>query len=232
MTRLEDFGAFVEIGSELEGLIHISEMSWVKRVHHPKDVLSPGDKVNVRVLAIDSLKQRISLTMKSIESDPWANLETKYRLKSEHFAQVVSLKSFGAFAELEDGITGFLPLKLLQKVYGPRYRKEASPPKKLKVFISAINREERKILLGLSGQEDETQSFDFTSYETPATELKSEKSTGAFGEILGRAIKKIRVNINIRPHVLRPTLLHQSIRMNKAFGSERLKSFLGKCSGR
>jgi len=78
VTRLAEFGAFVELEPGLEGLIHISEMSWTTRIHHPKDLLKVGDQIEVRVTAIDPLKQRISLSLKDIEADPWKNAQETF----------------------------------------------------------------------------------------------------------------------------------------------------------
>lgn len=199
ITRLADFGAFVELFPGLEGLIHISEMSWEKRIHHPKDILSVGDSVEVRVLSIDTLKQRISLTMKNYESDPWKSVGTEFKIGGEYEGLVTSLKNFGAFVELKRGVDGLIPLKTLQQAFGPKYRKEASPPKKIKVKVVAIDLDSKKILLSAGNVEshtDEVSAFDqeFKDYQTETAKnedlQKASKATGAFGDILSDALRK------------------------------------------
>lgn len=109
VTRLESFGAFVEIADGLEGLVHISEMSWEQHVKRPQDIVSPGDRVTVEIQSIDPMKQRISLTMKLQSGDPWANIEEKYAVGSEVTGQVENVEDFGAFIRLGGGITALLP---------------------------------------------------------------------------------------------------------------------------
>jgi small subunit ribosomal protein S1 len=196
ITRLADFGAFVDLSGDVEGLIHISEMSWEKRVHHPKDVVSVGDKVEVRVLLVDPMKQRISLTMKSVEANPWNNLD--FAEGSEVEGTVTNLKSFGAIVELKAGITGLLPLKTLQKAYGASYRKQASPPKSIKTQIVSIDHERKQVLLGIGGIESEQEDqFDYEAYrkeESSKVAQKPEKSSGGFGDLLANALKKNKKN--------------------------------------
>lgn len=191
ITRLADFGAFVDLEGGVEGLIHISEMSWEKRVHHPRDVVSVGDRVEVRVLLVDPLKKRISLTMKSVEANPWNNLT--FTEGSEIEGTVTNLKSFGAIVELQSGVSGMLPLKTLQKAYGASYRKQASPPKTIKVTIASVDKERKQVLLGLSGIENEEEDkFDYEAYrkeEEQKSAKTNEKTSGAFGALLANAIK-------------------------------------------
>lgn len=195
VTRLADFGAFVDLKAGLEGLIHISEMSWEKRIHHPKDVVNIGDTVEVRILSIDPLKQRISLTMKSVESDPWNSVKEQYKINNEYEATVVSLKGFGAFADLADGVTGFIPLKTLQKHFGAQYRKEASPPKKITVKISSIDFDAKKILFSLGSIESEDINTDsykdyLANSKNQNSKSSSDTAQGGLGSILADAIEK------------------------------------------
>src|SRR5690606_24477733 len=100
VVRLADFGAFVELRPGLDGVVHISEMSWFKRIKHPSEILKPGQVIDVRVLQVDRDKRRISLSMKSIEDDPWFHVKDTYAVGTEHEATVERLKNFGAIAEL------------------------------------------------------------------------------------------------------------------------------------
>jgi small subunit ribosomal protein S1 len=108
VTRLTDFGAFVEIEPGLEGLIHISEMSWGKKVRHPSDILKAGDTVDTIILGIKPEERRISLGLKQTLADPWADIQLKFPVGSQIEGPVTKLMNFGAFVELADGIEGLV----------------------------------------------------------------------------------------------------------------------------
>ncbi len=112
VTRLADFGAFVEIEPGIEGLIHISEMSWGKKIHHPSDVLKQGDTVDTVILGIkppaESQPGRISLGLKQTLSDPWADITTKFPVGSQVEGPVTKIMAFGAFVQIADGVEGLV----------------------------------------------------------------------------------------------------------------------------
>ncbi len=108
VTRLADFGAFVEIEPGIEGLIHISEMSWGKKIHHPSDVLKQGDTVDAVILAIKPEERRISLGLKQTLSDPWADVTSKFPVGSQIEGPVTKIMPFGAFIQIADGIEGLV----------------------------------------------------------------------------------------------------------------------------
>ncbi len=188
VVKIEKFGAFVELKPGIEGLIHISEMSWEKRIHHASDVVKVGDTVNVRLLSIDAVKQKISLSLKHVEDDPWQGLEEGLPIGSHLTAKVESLKGFGAILAIKPGITGLLPISTMKKVWGERYRKECSPPKEVNVTIAEINRNEKKILLSLPNiEEDEDGRENFEQYQAQQeTQQKQpdKKNQGSFGDLL------------------------------------------------
>jgi small subunit ribosomal protein S1 len=105
---LVDYGAFVEIEPGIEGLVHVSEMSWSKRKQHPSKLLKPGDAVEVVVLGVDSAERRISLGMKQAQSDPWQTLAEKYPVGTVVTGRVRNLTDFGAFVEIEEGFDGLV----------------------------------------------------------------------------------------------------------------------------
>ena len=108
VVSLTDYGAFVELEPGVEGLIHVSEMSWSKRVKHPSKLLTVGDSVESMVLGVDSQARRISLGLKQIESNPWHQLTEKYPIGSTVTGKVRNLTEFGAFVEVEEGIDGLI----------------------------------------------------------------------------------------------------------------------------
>ncbi len=108
VTRLADFGAFVEMEPGIEGLIHISEMSWGKKIHHPSDVLKQGDTVDAVILAIKPEERRISLGLKQTLSDPWSDVTSKFPIGSQVEGPVTKIMPFGAFVQISEGIEGLV----------------------------------------------------------------------------------------------------------------------------
>jgi small subunit ribosomal protein S1 len=108
VTRIMDFGAFVELESGLEGLIHISEMSWAKKVRKASDAVKPGETVEVVVLAVNTGEKRISLGLKQALGDPWSEVQQKFPVGSVAEGTVTSLQKFGAFVQLAEGVEGMI----------------------------------------------------------------------------------------------------------------------------
>jgi small subunit ribosomal protein S1 len=108
VSRLADFGAFVELEPGLDGLIHLSEMSWSKKVRKPSDLLKPGDAVEVVVLGVNPADKRISLGLKQALGDPWEDVETKYAVGTVVDSPVTSLTKFGAFVQLDEYVEGMI----------------------------------------------------------------------------------------------------------------------------
>lgn len=141
-----DYGAFVELDSNLEGMIHVSDMSWVKRISHPQDVLKKGQKVEVIVLSVDVQNRRIALGLKQLQTNPWSEIAARYPLDTVLEAEVVSITDFGVFVKIEEDLEGL--------VYSSEIDKEAAsklkPQDKLKVKVIKVDVEQCKI--GLSAK--------------------------------------------------------------------------------
>ncbi len=196
VVRLENFGAFIVLEPGIEGLIHVSEMCWTKRVHHPKEIVKVGDLIEVRILQIDTLKKRISLSMKSIEEDPWFHAEEKFSLGKKIKGTVLELKAFGAIVELEEGVSGLLPISILKKAFGDSFRKNATPKNVLEVIISHVDIENHRIGLTLDSiEEDSSDNEDYKRYveqerkSDAAKNATKEEKIGTFGEIFKSFMK-------------------------------------------
>lgn len=113
VTNLTQFGAFVEIEPGLEGLIHVSEMSWTKRIRHPKEVVSEGDKVEAMILKIDLPQERISLGLRQTQPDPWSSLPDRFPPGTEVTGPITGITEFGIFMEIEEGIEGLVHISEL-----------------------------------------------------------------------------------------------------------------------
>ena len=149
VVSITDYGAFVEIEKGIEGLIHISEMSWVQHVKHPSAYLHLGDIIEAIVLNIKKDEKKISLGLKQLEPDPWQIIESKYPVGSKHTGIVRSLTQFGAFVELEEGIDGLVHISDLSWTKKLKHAKEiVKKGEEIEVIVLDINKDERRIALG------------------------------------------------------------------------------------
>ena len=150
VTRVADFGAFVELEPGVEGLIHFSEMSWSKKVRKPSDVVKAGDTVEVVVLGVNTADRRISLGLKQALGDPWAEIEKKYPAGSVVEAPVVSLQKFGAFVELEPGIEAMIHVGDISAEKRINHPQEVlKQGEKVKAKVLEVDKGKRRIRLGM-----------------------------------------------------------------------------------
>ncbi|WP_456370747.1 30S ribosomal protein S1 [Thermodesulfatator atlanticus] len=149
VVSLTNFGAFVELEPGVEGLIHVSELSWTKRIKHPRDMLSIGDKVEVVVLGVDEENRRISLSLKQVEPNPWDVLVEQFSEGMVIEAPVKTVTDFGVFVEVMEGIDGFIHVSDLSwgriKHPGDLYK----PGDTIQAAILKIDREKEKLALGV-----------------------------------------------------------------------------------
>jgi len=149
VVSITDYGAFVELEKGIEGLIHISEMSWSQHVKHPSQLLSVGHEVEAIVLNIEADDKKISLGLKQLEPDPWEKVEAEYPVGTVHKGTVRNLTQFGAFVELEEGIDGLVHISDLSWTKKVRHPSEiVKKGDEIDVVVLGINREERRIALG------------------------------------------------------------------------------------
>ena len=156
VTKLADFGAFIEISEGIEGLAHISELSWVKRIKHPKEVLSIGDEVETKILGYDLDERKVSLGIKQVLPNPWENLSQTYPVGMRLKKTVKKITNAGAFIELEDGIDGFLHADDLS--WTKRIKNPSSVLKEgqeIEVVVTEIDPETKRIRLGVKQLEDD-----------------------------------------------------------------------------
>ncbi|HKT80151.1 MAG TPA: S1 RNA-binding domain-containing protein, partial [Vicinamibacterales bacterium] len=150
VVSLTDYGAFVELEPGVEGLIHVSEMSWSKRVKHPSKILNVGDTVDAMVLGVDPTARRISLGLKQVESNPWHDLADKYPVGSKIQGKVRNLTEFGAFVEVEDDIDGLIHISDMS--WSKRVKHPSEVLKKgdvVEAMVLNIDAENQRLSLGL-----------------------------------------------------------------------------------
>ena len=136
-----DYGAFVELDNNLEGMIHVSDMSWTRRVAHPQDVLKKGQKVEVTVLSVDGQNRRISLGLKQLETNPWAEIAKKYPLDTVIETQVVQQASFGVFVKIDDNLEGLIYASEIDKEIADKLK----PSDVIKAKVIKVDIEQAKI---------------------------------------------------------------------------------------
>ena len=182
VTRCANFGAFVEVAPGIEGLVHISEMSYKKRVLKSEDVVTAGETVSVMIKEVDLDKRRLSLSIRDAEGDPWINIAEKYKIGQTVEGLLEKKEKFGYFINLEPGITGLLPKSNLNKAAKPAEFEKLKEGNAIAVMIEAINPGERKITLMPADTADEQNWQSFSD--------ASSKSLGALGEKLQLALEK------------------------------------------
>ena len=156
IVSMTNYGAFVEIEPGIEGLIHVSEMSWTRHVKNPSEMFSLGDEIEAIVLAIDTEERKISLGAKQLQSDPWDQIEEKYIVGTIVKGKIINVTQFGAFVELEDGIDGLIHVSDLSWTRIIRHPKEIiEKGKKVEVRVLEISRDNRRIALGLKQTKDD-----------------------------------------------------------------------------
>jgi len=150
VVSITNYGAFVELEKGVEGLIHISEMSWTRHIKHPSKVVNIGDEVNVMVLKIDKDNEKISLGLKQTEEDPWMTLTQKYPVGTLIEGKVRNLTDFGAFVEVEEGIDGLVHISDMSWTKRVRHPKEVlRKGESVAVQILDIDTQKRRISLGI-----------------------------------------------------------------------------------
>ena len=155
VMRCMNFGAFVEIAPGIEGLVHISEMSYVKRVVNPEDIVSPGQTVSVLIKEIDAKKRRISLSIRDVEGDPWIEVTHKFKVGQIVTGVMEKREKFGCFVSLTPGITGLLPKSKFSMAEKPGFIEKLQEGDPITVTVEEINPADRKISLAPAGAEDE-----------------------------------------------------------------------------
>ncbi|MBE6225557.1 MAG: 30S ribosomal protein S1 [Bacteroidales bacterium] len=182
VRNFTNFGVFVELEEGVDGLVHISDLSWTKKVKHPSEFTAIGENLEVVVLEIDQENRRLSLGHKQLEENPWDVFETVFTVGSIHEGTIVSFNDKGATVALEYGIEGFAPAKALVKEDGTTAKAE----EKLDFKVIEFNKSNKKIVLSHSRIADD---------QKKEAEVKENKEKAAEAESTQKAVKKIKANI-------------------------------------
>ena len=187
VLSVTDYGAFVELEQGIEGLVHLSEMTWSKRLKHPSKLVKPGDEVDTVVLSVNPADRRISLGMKQLLENPWENLTDKYPQGTIVEGRVRNLTDFGAFVEIEDGIDGLVHVSNLSWTKRVKHPSEVvKKGEKVKAVVLGVEPQNRRLSLGIKQmQPDVWESFFATHRVGDAVHGKILRTAqfGAFVEI-------------------------------------------------
>ena len=164
VTHLTNFGAFLEIEEGLEGLLHVSDISWDRRIAHPREVLAKGKKTEVKILDVDVKKRRISLGLKQTEPDPWKKLLGEYGVGDKVSGRVEQITNFGVFVNFAPGVDGLIHISELDKEYTSHPETVTSVGSQIEAKIVEIDTEKRRIRLSirqLREREDKKEKADY-----------------------------------------------------------------------
>jgi small subunit ribosomal protein S1 len=184
ITRLAPFGAFVELAPGIDGLVHLSEISYTQRVNRPEDFLRPGEDVYVLIKEIDVLKKRVSLSIKDAEGDPWMDVPEKFKAGQTLEGMIQKREKWGYVITLEPGIVGSLPLNRIRASGQSAAVESLKPGRALTVVIDEIKPDERRITLRLDAPEDDN----WQQYSPQ----KSSRSVGTLGDKLQQALDRAK----------------------------------------
>ncbi len=149
VRNMTGYGAFVQIQDDIDGMIHVSDMSWIRKINHPSEVLTKGQEVEAVILEVDAENQRISLSMKKLTDDPWQSIQNKYQVGDIVEGKVTKLASFGAFVELDGGIDGLIHISELSDERVSRVKDVVQIGDIVKTRVKNINTDERRIGLSM-----------------------------------------------------------------------------------
>ena len=186
IASVTDYGAFVELEAGIEGLVHVSEMSWSKRMKHPSKLVNPGDKVEAVVLGVDPKNRRISLGMKQVQPNPWDTLRERYQIGTRVTGRVRNLTDFGAFLEVEEGIDGLVHVTDISHKRIKHPGEALKKGQEVEAVVTNIDTENRR--LSLSIKDIEPSSWDkFVTEHRPGSIVRGRitrfANFGAFVEL-------------------------------------------------
>ncbi len=184
VKSITDFGVFIGVEDGIDGMVHISDFSWTKRINHPSEMFKKGDKVRAVVLGVDIENERFSLGLKQLESDPWANIEDKYKIGSQYDVKVVKLADFGVFVELESDIEGLIHISELSTKRVDKPDDVVKVGDVMKAEIITIDRDSRKIGLSAKLVKLRESKADVEDYVKKATATSKTSLGDLFGETL------------------------------------------------
>jgi len=190
VRNMTTYGAFIELEEGIDGMVHVSDMTWNRKVNHPSEVLKKGDEVDAIVLDVDPSQQRISLGMKQLAEDPWSDIDSHFKIGDVVKGTVSKITTFGAFVELKDGIDGLVHISQISEDRIEKVKDHVKPGQEVTARVVKIDREERRLGLSIKAA---NYSADQLAAETTAFEALNRDSSGDMmnlGDLLDAASDK------------------------------------------
>lgn len=187
VKSITDFGVFVGVEEGIDGLVHISDFSWTKRVNHPSEMYAKGQKMRAVVLGVDIENERFSLGVKQLEQDPWSQIESKYPIGSQHDVKVMKLADFGVFVQLEENIEGLIHISELANKRVEKPDDVVKVDDVVRAEIITIDKDARKIALSVKLVKLREAKADVADYAKKA----SATAKTSFGDLFGDALKDV-----------------------------------------
>ncbi len=192
------YGAFVELEEGIDGMIHVSDMSWTRKINHPSECLQKGQEVEAVVLDVNAKEQRISLGLKQAQNDPWDEIAAKYPTGMVVKGKVVKIASFGAFVELADGVEGFIHISQISDKHVDKIRDELKEGQEVEARVLKVDRGERRVSLSIramSMTEDEVRALEAAESskegEAPAKTSSGENNFGGLSAAFDNAFANV-----------------------------------------
>jgi small subunit ribosomal protein S1 len=188
VRNMTTYGAFIELEEGIDGMVHVSDMSWTRKVNHPSEVLKKGDEVDAIVLDVDSQNQRISLGMKQLTDDPWADIDAHFKIGDVVTGTVSKLTSFGAFVELKDGIDGLVHISQISEERVEKVKDVINAGDEVSARVIKIDRDERRLGLSIkaANYSDEELAAESASFEALSRDTSGDMMN--LGDILDDAV--------------------------------------------
>jgi small subunit ribosomal protein S1 len=191
VRNMTTYGAFIELEEGIDGMVHVSDMSWTRKVNHPSELLKKGDEVDALVLDVDPQQQRISLGMKQLTPDPWTEIDNFFRIGDVVQGTVTKITSFGAFVELANGIDGLVHISQISEDRVDKVKDVLKPGQQVTARVIKIDRDERRLGLSIKAA---NYSAEQLAAETATYDMLNRQSSGSdmmnLGDILDEAANK------------------------------------------
>ncbi len=194
VRNMTSYGAFVEIETDIDGMIHVSDMSWTRTINNPNEILKVGDEVDAVILDIDPQQQRISLGLKQTEDDPWSTIEKLYKIGDTVKGKVTKITAFGAFIELSHKIDGLVHISQISKDRVEKVKDKLALNQEIEARVIKIDKEERRIGLSIKALDESFTEADLkAASEEVSAALRPGEALMDMGKIIGDSLDDLDV---------------------------------------
>jgi small subunit ribosomal protein S1 len=190
VRNLTTYGAFIELEAGIDGMIHVSDMSWTRKINHPGEMLKKGDEVDAVVLEIEPSQQRIALGIKQLTEDPWANIETLYKIGDVVSGKISKITSYGLFVELKNDIDGLIHISQISEEHVENLKDMFKVGDNIEARVIKIDKEERRIGLSkkAAAYDDSRLAEEIKNYDT----ISANQDLTSLGDLLDQATQAKR----------------------------------------